>query len=84
MTMYGYGTIYSMRKTTVYLPDELKGALEREAGSRSCSEAELIREAISSLIEANAAPKPKLPLFSSGDPTLAERVDEELKGFGLK
>jgi hypothetical protein len=23
-----------------------------------------------------------LPLFSSGDPTLAERVDEELAGFG--
>jgi len=28
-------------------------------------------------------PKPRLPLFASGDSTLAERVDEELaEGFG--
>jgi hypothetical protein len=43
-----------MKKTTVYLPDDLKS--ER--------------------------PRPRLPLFSSDDPTLAERVDEELPGFG--
>ena len=29
-------------------------------------------------------PPPWLPLFDSGDPTLAERVDEELaRGFGI-
>ncbi len=81
---YGYGTIYGMKKTTVYLPDELKDSLEMESRSQGRSEAELIREAVSSLIEGVTPPKPKLPLFSSGDPTLADRVDEELKGFGTK
>ena len=72
-----------MKKTTVYLPDDLKNSLEVVAKNQDRSEAELIREAISALIEGVTAPKPKLPLFSSGDPTLADRVDEELKGFGL-
>ena len=80
---YGYGTIYGMKKTTVYLPDDLKNSLEVVAKNQDRSEAELIREAISVLLEGATAPKPKLPLFSSGDPTLADRVDEELKGFGL-
>ncbi len=48
------------------------------------SEAELIREGIERLI-ADEPPRPRAPLFSSGDPTLAERVDEELrKGFGKR
>ncbi len=81
---YGYGTIYGMKKTTVYLQDELKLALESAAKSEQCSEADLIREALASHIKDHKTPKPKLPLFSSGDPTLADRVDEELKGFGTK
>lgn len=72
-----------MKKTTVYLPDDLKAALERAAMAQGKSEAELIREAVRKLTEGAEAPKPRLPLFSGGDPTLAERVDEELKkGFG--
>ena len=71
-----------MKKTTVYLPDELKAALERTAAAQGRSEAELIREAVRSLTQAMAPPRPKLPLFSGGDPTLAERFDEELRGFG--
>jgi plasmid stability protein len=71
-----------MKKTTVYLPDELKAALERAAATQGRSEAELIREAVRSLTQALEPPIPKLPLFSSGDPTLAERFDEELRGFG--
>lgn len=71
-----------MKKTTVYLPDELKAALER-AGARGRSEAELVREAVRELTQRLEPPRPRLPLFSSGDPTLAERVDEELgEGFG--
>ena len=34
------------QKTTLYLPDELKRALERVAAERGCSEAELVREAL--------------------------------------
>jgi hypothetical protein len=33
-------------------------------------------------VEAHIPVEPILPLFSSGKPDLAERVDEELAGFG--
>jgi hypothetical protein len=71
-----------MKKTTVYLPEELKSALGRIAREKRRSEAELIREAIRALVKDSEPPRPRLPLFSSGDPTLAERIDEELVGFG--
>jgi plasmid stability protein len=72
-----------MLKTTVYLPAELKQRLERLAARRGESEAALIREAITRVVDEEAPPSPRLGLFASGDPTLAERVDEELaKGFG--
>ena len=71
-----------MKKTTIYLPEDLKAALGRVAASRGRSEAELIREAVRELVRRSEPPRPRLPLFSSGDPTLAERVDEELAGFG--
>lgn len=54
------------------MPEELKVALER-AAARGRSEAELIREVVRDLTGDIERPKPKLPLFSSGDPTLAER-----------
>ena len=71
-----------MKKTTVYLPEDLKSALGRIAAQRGRSEAELIREAVRDLIRDSEPPRPRLPLFSSDDPTLAERSDEELAGFG--
>ena len=71
-----------MKKTTVYLPEDLKSALGRIAAQRGRSEAELIREAVGELVKDSEPPRPRLPLFSSDDPTLAERVDEELRGFG--
>jgi plasmid stability protein len=71
-----------MRKTTVYLPDDLKFALGRVAAEKGRSEADLIREAIRDLVRDSEPPRPRVPLFSSGDPTLTERVDEELRGFG--
>ena len=71
-----------MKKTTVYLTEDLKSALGRIAVPRGRSEAELIREAVRELVRDSEPPRPRLPLFSSGDPTLAERVDEELAGFG--
>jgi hypothetical protein len=74
--------MYGMKKTTVYLPEDLKSALGRIAKEKGCSEAELIREAIGELVRNTEPPRPRLPLFSSGDPTLAERIDEELVGFG--
>lgn len=71
-----------MEKTTVYLPDELKRALRRAARSTGRSEADLIREGIGLVAGTHRVAEPKLPLFESGQPELAERVDELLGGFG--
>jgi Arc/MetJ-type ribon-helix-helix transcriptional regulator len=71
-----------MRRTTVYLPDHLKVALERAAAMSGRSEAELIREGVEYATGQADRPRPRLPLFDSGEPTLAERTDELLRGFG--
>ena len=71
-----------MQKTTVYIPEDLKNALGRLAAVRGTSEAELIREALRLLAAEASPPEPRLPLFTSGQPDLAERVDEALAGFG--
>jgi Arc/MetJ-type ribon-helix-helix transcriptional regulator len=78
--MYGtcYGTLFPMtRKTTVYLPDDLKDALEREARRRGSSEAEVIRTAIA---DAVARPRPTAGIIDA--PPMADHVDELLEGFG--
>jgi Arc/MetJ-type ribon-helix-helix transcriptional regulator len=73
-----------MLKTTVYLPPELKRALAKLARQRRQSEAELVREAVSRLAGEAEAPLPKLPLFRSTGPSIAEDVDRALDGFGLR
>lgn len=71
-----------MRKTTVYLPEDLRRRLARLAEQRGTSQAMLIRRAIGDLVERERGPRPYLPLFRGPDPILAERVDEALEGFG--
>lgn len=73
-----------MVKTTVYLSDQVKERLARAAERRHTSEAELIRQGIDLLLlEEPPVRRPKLGVFDSGDPTLAERTDEALAtGFG--
>ena len=75
-----YGTV---KKTTIYLSDEQKKALEDAARREKRSEAYIIRDAISSAVE-KRRPEPRLPLpgVALGDPTIAERVNELLDGFG--
>jgi len=77
-----YGTMGGMRKTTVYLPDQLKDRLSRLAVDSGRSEADLIREGIELVSARVGGVEPRLPLFASGQPDLAERVDEHLAGFG--
>ena len=73
-----------MTKTTVYLPRELKRALTRLARQRRCSEAELLREAVAHLTGEADAPAPRLPLFRSTGPSIAEDIDRQLEGFGVQ
>lgn len=71
-----------MRKTTVYLPDQLKDRLSRLAVDSGRSEADLIREGIELVSGRVGGATPRLPLFESGEPELAERADQHLSGFG--
>ncbi|MFZ6004996.1 MAG: CopG family transcriptional regulator [Actinomycetota bacterium] len=66
-------------KTTLYLPDDMKAAVERESRRRGCSEAQVIRDAISQAVQ---RPVPRAALIE-GEP-FAERVDELLSGFGAR
>ena len=77
-----YGTMYGMEKTTVYLPESLKAALERTAVAEQRSEADLIREGVALVVERHSVHDPVVPLFESRQPHLAERVDDALEGFG--
>jgi hypothetical protein len=70
--------MYGMNKTTLYLPDDLKAAVERQARERGVSEAQVIREAIAAAV---VRPRPSAGLLVSDEP-FAARVDELLAGFG--
>lgn len=74
--------MYGMEKTTVYLTDQQKRALERAARAEGRSEADLIREGVDTVTARHRVMEPTIPLFDSGIPDLAERADEYLEGFG--
>ena len=73
-----------MRKTTLYLPDDLKKRIEMIADADGRSEADVIRDALTELVEARRPPRPRIPLpgMALGDPTVAERAGELMDGFG--
>ena len=71
-----------MEKTTVYLTTAQKRALARASEVSGRSEAELIREGVEVVSARHQVAEPTIPLFDSGQPDLAERSDEYLRGFG--
>jgi len=73
--------MYGVRRTTIYLPEDLKSSLARAAQEEGRTEAGLIREGIERLLETRH-PEPRIPLFTSGKPDLADNVDRLLDGFG--
>ncbi len=77
-----YGIMYGMKRTTIYLPDEMKTAIEREAARRGVTEAEVIRRAVGEHLKTRTERKLNLPLFPQGfGEDLAGRVDELLEGM---
>lgn len=80
-----YGTIYGVRRTTIYLTEEQKRELEAIADKAGKTEAQLIREGVDHVIGQNRLRRRKpRPLFALDDPVLDDpgRVDEALEGFG--
>ena len=77
--------MYGVKRTTVYIPDDLKRRVEAVAAQEGCSEAALIRTAIDHYTMEHAPLRPTLPLFSTLDgapPDLAERDEQYLERFG--
>ena len=75
-----YGTMYVMKRTTVYLPDELKARLEAEAKRRGTTEAQIVREAVD---KETRRPRPRGGIISGGELD-ARDIDstDTFKGFG--
>lgn len=72
-----------MQKTTVYLPDDLKTALEHVAAETHRTESEIIREGLWLVLAQGRTLPPRSGILDSGDPSLSERSDELLAhGFG--
>ncbi len=73
-----------MKKTTLYLPDDLKHKVELAAKKQGRSEADVIRDAIEAAVK-SAAPRPRIPLVDRGlgASNIAERVDELLDELGF-
>lgn len=61
-----YGILYGVRRTTIYLTDELKTSVEREAVRQGITEAEVIRRALAEHLADVGPPPPELPLFPNG------------------
>jgi hypothetical protein len=76
-----YGMMYGVKRTTIYLPEDLKSTLARAAQEDGRTEADLIREGIERVLRSRH-PEPRVPLFISGKRDLADNVDKLLAGFG--
>ena len=80
-----YGTMYGVKRTTIYLTDAQKEQLELLASRVTRTESDLIREGVDHVLDAHR-PRVRKPgaLFALDDPVLDDpaRVDEALDGFG--
>jgi hypothetical protein len=80
-----YGTMYGVKRTTIYLTDAQKRDLEMLAERLTRTESDLIREGVDQVLGAHrVVPQKPGPLFALADPVLddPERVEQALEGFG--
>jgi len=70
-----------MKRTTIYLPEEMKARLEVEAARRNITESELIRRAVDNELHR----RPRRGGFITGGPKdgiTGENLHEHMEGFG--
>ncbi len=80
-----YGTMYGVKRTTIYLTDAQKQELKALSDRVTRTESDLIREGVDQMLELHRVRTAKPgPLFALSDPVLddPDRIDEALKGFG--
>jgi predicted transcriptional regulator len=78
------GTLYGMKKTTVYLEAETDRALDRLAKARGISKAEAIRRALDQAVRRVERPRISAIGVGAGPSDVADDVDRHLEetGFG--
>lgn len=80
-----YGTMYGVKRTTIYLTDAQKRELEVLSERTTRTESDLIREGVDQVLGAHRVRRRKPgALFALSDPVLDDptRVEEALEGFG--
>lgn len=73
-----------MKKTSIYLEDELDRALALRAAEEGITKAELIRRSLKGVVGRPSRPKPSIGVFRSGLGDLSARDEAYLTetGFG--
>ena len=77
--------MYGVKRTTIYLPDDLKARLEATARAEGRTEADVIREALAQALAQRETPRPRIPLVAAtgGETDWAGQIEERLEeGFG--
>lgn len=80
-----YGTMYGVKRTTIYLTDAQKQELELLSERTTRTESDLIREGLDQVLDANRLTRRKPgALFALSDPVLddPDRAEQALEGFG--
>lgn len=85
MASLTYGTMYGVKRTTIYLTDAQKEELEMLSERTTRTESDLIREGVDQVLDAHrvAGQKPGA-LFALSDPVLddPDQAEQALEGFG--
>lgn len=85
MASLAYGTMYGVKRTTLYLTDGQKQELELLSAQTTRTESDLIREGVDQMLDAHRVRRAKPGvLFALSDSVLddPDRVEEALEGFG--
>jgi hypothetical protein len=80
-----YGTMYGVKRTTIYLTDDQKQELELLSAQTTRTESDLIREGVDQVLDAHRVRRAKPSvLFALSDSVLddPDRAEEALEGFG--
>jgi hypothetical protein len=80
-----YGTMYGVKRTTIYLTDAQKEELEMLSNHTTRTESALIREGVDHVLDTHRVTRRKPgAVFALSDPVLddPERVEQALEGFG--
>lgn len=77
------GSLPFVRKTSIYMDDEVDDALSRRAEREGTTKAALIREALRGAAEDSMRIKPRARGTFAGPADLAENVDQHLRSSGF-